>query len=83
MVLYDADILYDANIPYDGVTQLVVPVTVWRPTDGNGEYTSASSQNVIDQNGVSLVDTAGVNVVSPPTQFTQIPATAWLENNSI
>lgn len=59
-----------------------VPVTVWRNTDGLGEFTGADVQEIVDINDVNLVDIDGVYVVDTGVIFTQIPATIWEEDDS-
>lgn len=59
------------------------PATIWRPSDGNGEFTSQAALNIVDPLGVFLVAPDAVFIVSPLSEFTQLAATEWLENNSI
>lgn len=60
-----------------------VPVTIWQPTDGIGEYVSSAADNIVDQSGTYLVDPSGVFIVSLLTTFQPIPSTVWVEDDSI
>ncbi len=58
-----------------------VPVTVWKPVDGYGDYTSTGVDNIVDTSGYYLVDQAGVFIVDTGLTFTGIPATVWSSND--
>ena len=59
-----------------------IPATVWRNTDGLGEYSSGSAQDVVNNSGIDLVDINGNQVVDTGVMFTQIPDTTWEEDDS-
>lgn len=58
-----------------------VPVTIWSPTSGNGEYSLTSTAFIDDTVGVFLVDTVGNSVIDTGVVFTIIPVTLWAEND--
>lgn len=59
-----------------------VPVSIWRNTSGYGEFDNTGAVSIVDTTGVSLVDTAGIQIVDTGVTFTNIPATAWEEDDS-
>lgn len=60
-----------------------VPVSIWRNTNGLGEYTNTGAEDLVDTAGVDLVDTAGVQIVDTGVTFTQIPASVWIGDDSV
>lgn len=58
-----------------------VPVSIWQPTSGNGEYSLSGVYDIYDPSGGFLVDPSGVNIVDTGVIFTQIPSSIWAENN--
>lgn len=58
-----------------------VPVTVWQPTSGNGEYSFLGVYNIDDPSGNLLVDPSAVQIVDTGVIFTQIPSSIWAEND--
>lgn len=55
--------------------------TIWRPTDGIGEYGLGSNDPIIDPMGNFLVDPSGNQIVSPDGTFTNIPKTVWISED--
>lgn len=60
-----------------------VPTTTWQDVRGNTEYDNTGVQYIVDTTGVFLVDTTGINIVDTGVTATSIPATLWVEDNSI
>lgn len=60
-----------------------VPVSVWQPTSGNGEYSLTGVSNIDDSSGNLLVDPSAVQIVDTGVSFTQIPTSIWTENNGL
>lgn len=58
------------------------PDTIWSPTDGNSEYTSPGTSDIVDTTGAFLVDTVGNNIVDTGTDLQLIPDTIWAEDDS-
>lgn len=52
--------------------------TVWKPTiPSEGEYTSGTTNNIVDPQSVNLVDPSAIQVVDTGVTFTKIPSTVW------
>lgn len=60
-----------------------VPVTIWRPTDGNSEFSIGTTSAIVDTAAVALVDTTGIAVVDTGVDQTIIPATTWSEDDGV
>lgn len=59
-----------------------VPVTIWRPTNGNGEAVSVGVSGLVDLTASTLVDLTGSPLVSTGTDFTLVPQTIWTQDDS-
>lgn len=53
------------------------PVTIWKPTDGQGEYSTTGVLDIVDPSGNFLVDPSANNIVDTGQTFTQTPSTIW------
>lgn len=60
-----------------------VPVSIWRDTDGLGDYANEGANDIVDINSNSLVDTDGNQIVDTGVVRTRIPDTEWLPDDSI
>lgn len=60
-----------------------IPVSIWRPTDGNSEFSSEGISDIVDASGDSLVDPSGDQIVDTGVVETNIQATDWEENDSV
>lgn len=60
-----------------------IPATVWRPTDGNSEFTDTGVNYIVDTADFYLVDTTGFYVVDTGVTNALIPSTVWEEDDSI
>lgn len=58
-----------------------IPVTVWKPSDGNGEYIDDSVNDIVDPSGNFLVDPSGNNIVDTGQTFVQTPSTVWISSD--
>lgn len=61
-----------------------VPVSIWEPVNGLGEYQDANADFVVDESGNFLVDpvTSTIFIVSTDTQYSPLAASTWLEDDS-
>ncbi len=59
------------------------PQTIWRDPSGLTEYGTDGPNNIVDTSGNFLVDTSGNFIVDTGVTATLIPATEWIEDNSI
>lgn len=59
-----------------------IPVTEWRPTDGNSEYDNIGVNFIVDPSVTYLVDPSGIYIVDTGVTATLIPATIWEEDDS-
>lgn len=59
-----------------------IPVTIWRNTDGFGEFSNTGVVDIVDTTGTDLVDTTGIQIVDTGVTFTDIPASIWTEDDS-
>lgn len=62
-----------------------INATVWKPTSGNGEYSSSSADNIVDptDSSINLVDPSGVFIVSPDITLTPVAGTVWTDNQGL
>jgi hypothetical protein len=60
-----------------------IPVSVWRQTDGNGEFNSTGVFDIVDTLGVYLVDTIGDQIVDTGSELSRKPYTVWESDDSI
>jgi hypothetical protein len=59
-----------------------VPVTIWAPTDGNGEMGQSTGATIETESESVLTTEAGTEIVIEDASLTTIPATVWVENDS-
>lgn len=59
-----------------------VPVTIWSPTDGNGEFSNETPRNIVDTASDNLVDTSGNQIVDTGVVFSGVPVTIWAEDDN-
>lgn len=57
------------------------PVTIWRPSSGNGEMSDVGTNFIVDPSGNFLIDPPMNKIVDTGILFTQIPVTIWTEDN--
>lgn len=57
------------------------PLTIWKPTNGQGDYIDVGVIDIVDSSGNLLVDPSGNNIVSTGQDFTQIPNTIWINSD--
>lgn len=65
------------------MTDVNVPLTIWRPTNGNGEAVTVTQSDIVDTTGAFLVDTTGAFVVDTGVDFNPIPQTVWSQDDSV
>lgn len=58
-----------------------VPATIWRDTDGLGEYANTGVYNIVDTTATFLTDPSGVFIVDTGVTVTTIPATVWRQDD--
>lgn len=60
-----------------------IPATLWRPTDGLSDFDNEGVSDIVDTTGEDLVDTTGEQIVDTGVLGTEIPATDWVQDDSI
>ena len=60
-----------------------VPITIWQPTNGNGEMSSQTALNITSISGNNLITISGNTLVTGTGVFTPIPVTIWSENDGL
>jgi len=60
-----------------------LPVTDWRPSDGNSDFDATGANNIVDTDGNQLVDTVANDIVDTGVTQTYLPATVWSEDDSV
>lgn len=60
-----------------------VPVTIWRPTDGNAEMGQSDSENITTLSGLNITALNGDELIVAPGSYTPKPATVWVENDGV
>lgn len=60
-----------------------VPVTIWRPTDGNSEMGQSDNGNIVTLSGVLITVLNGSQLVIDSGTSTPVPATIWEQDDSI
>lgn len=58
-----------------------VPVTLWQPSNGNGEYSVSGVYNIVDTIADYLVDPLGDFIVDTGLLFNRMPTTVWSEDD--
>lgn len=58
-----------------------VPVTVWQPTTGNGEYSLEGVFNIDDSSGNLLIDPSANQIIDTGVIFSSIPVSIWEQND--
>lgn len=58
-----------------------VPVTVWRPTNGESEMGQSDSENITTLSGINIATLSGNELIVAPGDYTPKPATVWHEND--
>lgn len=60
-----------------------VPATKWTPTQGNGEMGQQDEAGITTLAGVQITTLSGVSITTGDSTFTPIPATEWVEDDSV
>lgn len=60
-----------------------VSATEWRPTDGLSDFSDEGASDIVDTTGEHLVDTTSIQIVDTGVLETEIPATDWIQDDSI
>lgn len=60
-----------------------VPVTIWRPTDGESEMGQSDSENITTLSGFNITTLSGTSLIVAPGTYTPKPVTVWVENDGI
>ena len=58
-----------------------VPVTIWRPTNGNSEMGQSDSENITTISGLFFTALNGNELIVAPGSYTPKPATVWTQND--
>lgn len=59
------------------------PQTIWRPTDGNSEFSVTGNPNIDTESGLDLITQSSLNLVTEDSSATLIPSTVWAEDQSM
>lgn len=59
------------------------PVSLWRPTDGHSDFSNDGVAFIVDPSRNFLVDTIRNNIVDTGVVESEIPATDWIEDDSL
>lgn len=60
-----------------------VPVTLWRPADGQSEMGQSDSENITTLSDLLLTTLDGDELIVAPGSYTSKPATVWVENDGV
>lgn len=60
-----------------------VPVTVWRPTDGDAEMGLSDSADITTLSGLGITTLSGDQLIVGPGSVTPKPATVWAEDDGV
>lgn len=60
-----------------------VPVTIWRPTDGNDEMGQSNSENITTLSSLLITTLSGSQLIVAPGSYTSKPATVWSEDDGV
>lgn len=58
-----------------------VPVTIWQPTNFNGEMGIQSALNFQTDSGLNLVTLSGDQLITGTSTYTPLPDTSWIEDD--
>lgn len=58
-----------------------VPVTIWRPADGESEMGLSDSAEITTLSGVGITTLSGNQLVIDGGTYTQKPVTIWTEDD--
>lgn len=58
-----------------------VPVTIWRPTDGESEMGQSDSENITTLSGLNITTLSGNELIVGPGSYTPKPTTVWTEDD--
>lgn len=59
-----------------------VPVTIWRPQNGDAEMSASNSAFIDTESGLDIITESGLNLIIEPGTSTPKPATVWAENDA-
>lgn len=59
------------------------PVTIWKPTSGNGEMVQQGLFDLITLAGNFLITLTGNNLILDTSIYSIIPPTIWIENDGL
>lgn len=60
-----------------------VPLTIWTPPSGNGEVTPSGNPTLDTEAAADLSTEAGGLLILEDTLYEPIPATVWVEDDSL
>ena len=60
-----------------------VPVTVWRPSNGDAEMGQSDSEDITTLSGLGITTLSGDQLIVAPGSYTPKPASVWSENDGV
>lgn len=58
-----------------------IAATVWSPKSAQGEFTSGSSNDIVDASGDFLVDASSNDLIDSGNMLNGIPVTTWITSD--
>ncbi len=60
-----------------------VPVTIWRPQNGDAEMGVSNSALIDTESSLDIITESGLSLIIESGTFTPKPATVWAENDGV
>lgn len=60
-----------------------VPVTIWRPTNGDAEMGQSDSEDITTISGLGITTLSGSQLIVAPGTYTPKLATVWEEDDGM
>ncbi len=58
-----------------------VPITIWRPTNGNSEMGQSNSEDITTLSGLGITTLSGNQLIVALGSYTPLAATRWSEDD--
>lgn len=60
-----------------------VPVTIWRPSNGDAEMGQSDSEDIVTLSGLGITTLSDEQLIVAPGSYTLKPTTVWVENDGV